>query len=179
MSEKDHHVKWDETNLEYNEQNKCATMKIDEPPTPFNFEYCEDEVDEEHAAKASLSFADQWKREGMDEIINDPEKLKPSFEASEPTEEDLAEKKKKFEEIRKEHYRIKNPLANHVQFNEDNNEEHEVEDEKQEEEDAETKHELFVKKRKAFYAEQDREAAERAKAMEADGMASEDSEGND
>ena len=109
-------------------------------------------------------------------------------------EEELAEKKKKFEEIRKEHYRMKNPPANHVQFNEDNNEEHEVEDEKQgellvrpwsndvpasEEEDAETKHELFVKKRKAFYAEQDREAAERAKAMEADEMDSEDSEGND
>eukprot|EP00960_Hanusia_phi_P045153 757059-Hanusia_phi.AAC.2 len=175
MSDKDHHVKWDETNLEYNEQNKCATMKIDEPPTPFNFEYCEDEVDEEHG---------KWKREGMDEIIGDPEKLKPSFE--EPSadmdicaaEEELAEKKKKFEETRKEHYRMKEALSNHVQFNEDKDEEHEVE-ESHDDEDAETKHELFVKKRKAFYAEQDREAAERAKAMEAEAMDSEDSEGND
>ena len=26
-----------------NENSRTATMTIDEPPTPFNFEYCEDE----------------------------------------------------------------------------------------------------------------------------------------
>jgi hypothetical protein len=39
-------VKWNEDNLKENDETRCATMKIDEPPTPFNFEYCEDEEDE-------------------------------------------------------------------------------------------------------------------------------------
>ena len=30
-------VRWDEENLKYNEENKSATMKIDEPKTPYNF----------------------------------------------------------------------------------------------------------------------------------------------
>ena len=36
-------LRWDEANLDYNEENKQPTMKIDEPPTPFNFDYCDDE----------------------------------------------------------------------------------------------------------------------------------------
>jgi hypothetical protein len=36
-------LRWDEENLDYNEENKQPTMKIDEPPTPFNFDYCDDE----------------------------------------------------------------------------------------------------------------------------------------
>ena len=35
---------WDEENLDYNEENKTPKMKIDEPPTPFNFDYCDDEL---------------------------------------------------------------------------------------------------------------------------------------
>ena len=42
-------VKWNEDNLAENERTKCATMTIDEPPTPFNFEYCEEEEEEEGA----------------------------------------------------------------------------------------------------------------------------------
>jgi hypothetical protein len=37
-------LRWDEENLEYNEENKTPKMKIDEPPTPFNFDYCDDEI---------------------------------------------------------------------------------------------------------------------------------------
>ena len=37
-------LRWDEENLEFNEENKTPKMKIDEPPTPFNFDYCDDEV---------------------------------------------------------------------------------------------------------------------------------------
>ena len=36
-------LRWDEENLDYNEENKTPKMKIDEPPTPFNFDYCDDE----------------------------------------------------------------------------------------------------------------------------------------
>ena len=39
-------LRWDEENLDYNEEHKTPKMKIDEPPTPFNFDYCDDEVDE-------------------------------------------------------------------------------------------------------------------------------------
>ena len=44
-------VQWNEDNLRENDESRCATMKIDEPPTPFNFEYCEDEEDE-HEGKS-------------------------------------------------------------------------------------------------------------------------------
>jgi hypothetical protein len=37
-------LSWDEENLDYNEENKTPKMKIDEPPTPFNFDYCDDEA---------------------------------------------------------------------------------------------------------------------------------------
>jgi len=37
-------LRWDEENLEFNEENKTPKMKIDEPPTPFNFDYCDDEL---------------------------------------------------------------------------------------------------------------------------------------
>lgn len=36
-------IVWDEQNLEVNEAQKSATMKIDEPKTPFNRHYTPDE----------------------------------------------------------------------------------------------------------------------------------------
>lgn len=44
-------VRWDENNLEVNDQNRSATMKIDEPPTPFNFEYCDEDPDDDEEQK--------------------------------------------------------------------------------------------------------------------------------
>ncbi|ELR13045.1 uncharacterized protein ACA1_097290 [Acanthamoeba castellanii str. Neff] len=46
-------VVWDEDNLIYNESNKSATMKIDEPPTPYNKEYDSAEDDEEESTSSS------------------------------------------------------------------------------------------------------------------------------
>jgi hypothetical protein len=46
-------VVWDEDNLIYNESNKSATMKIDEPPTPYNKEYDSGEEDEEESTSSS------------------------------------------------------------------------------------------------------------------------------
>ena len=43
-------LSWDEENLDYNEENKTPKMKIDEPPTPFNFDYCDDEAADEHGS---------------------------------------------------------------------------------------------------------------------------------
>lgn len=36
-------IRWDESNLEYNEQNKTATMKIDEAPTPYRYDCSDDD----------------------------------------------------------------------------------------------------------------------------------------
>mmetsp|Transcript_15346 Transcript_15346/g.33152 ORF Transcript_15346/g.33152 Transcript_15346/m.33152 type:complete len:170 (-) Transcript_15346:433-942(-) len=51
-------VVWDEENLEYNEANKSATMKIDEPDTPWasppTSELDEDEYDEVQAEPMGL-----------------------------------------------------------------------------------------------------------------------------
>lgn len=50
-------LSWDEENLDYNEENKTPKMKIDEPPTPFNFDYCDDEAADEHG---SVVFVNAW-----------------------------------------------------------------------------------------------------------------------
>ncbi len=47
-------VRWNEENLAENENSRTATMTIDEPPTPFNFEYCEDE--DEGSRSCSVIF---------------------------------------------------------------------------------------------------------------------------
>lgn len=47
-------VVWDEDNLIYNESNRSATMKIDEPPTPYNKESDSgSEYDDEESSSAS------------------------------------------------------------------------------------------------------------------------------
>mmetsp|Transcript_33199 Transcript_33199/g.51681 ORF Transcript_33199/g.51681 Transcript_33199/m.51681 type:complete len:232 (+) Transcript_33199:73-768(+) len=97
-------VKWDEENLKENEESRTATMKIDEPPTPFNFDYCDEENDPEDAPAsgpkpaaqpgseekpAEVTFAAQWAAAGMDEVLSDPANLRPSFEdgGEEPSEQ--------------------------------------------------------------------------------------------
>eukprot|EP00961_Rhodomonas_salina_P291254 3931843-Rhodomonas_salina.3 len=207
-------VRWDENNLEVNDQNRSATMKIDEPPTPFNFEYCDEDPDDDEEQKGEdggkvkstvgdagegsapaagkpkavgLSFAEQWEKAGMDEIVQDPKNLKPAaLEAalSKPflarsrvcaraAPEEEAEAKRKFEENRKKHYMMSEALGRKVGFDEEDEDEDEQDqgaepaDEGSDDAEAkETKRLEFAKKRKAFYQEKDREAAERAKRSE-------------
>jgi protein phosphatase inhibitor 2 len=42
-------IVWDEENLLINEANKCSTMKIDEPDTPYNFDYDPNECDDDES----------------------------------------------------------------------------------------------------------------------------------
>jgi hypothetical protein len=62
-------LRWDEENLEYNEENKTPKMKIDEPPTPFNFDYCDDELvdDEGMKRRAAVSTAQGLRRQSLAE----------------------------------------------------------------------------------------------------------------
>eukprot|EP00293_Proteomonas_sulcata_P004431 CAMPEP_0184326556 /NCGR_PEP_ID=MMETSP1049-20130417/142626_1 /TAXON_ID=77928 /ORGANISM="Proteomonas sulcata, Strain CCMP704" /LENGTH=165 /DNA_ID=CAMNT_0026648759 /DNA_START=752 /DNA_END=1249 /DNA_ORIENTATION=+ len=165
-------------------------MKIDEPPTPFNFDYCDEENDPEDAPAsgpkpaaqpgseekpAEVTFAAQWAAAGMDEVLSDPANLRPSFEdgGEEPTEEELEERKKAFDAKRKGHYNMSAALSRKVEFDEEG-EEDGKEPEADADEDELKKHEEFVKKRKAFYQERDRQAAERGKQIDAEEKEEED-----
>eukprot|EP00281_Chroomonas_sp_CCMP1168_P022180 CAMPEP_0206234950 /NCGR_PEP_ID=MMETSP0047_2-20121206/12877_1 /ASSEMBLY_ACC=CAM_ASM_000192 /TAXON_ID=195065 /ORGANISM="Chroomonas mesostigmatica_cf, Strain CCMP1168" /LENGTH=178 /DNA_ID=CAMNT_0053659097 /DNA_START=115 /DNA_END=648 /DNA_ORIENTATION=+ len=122
-------VHWNEENLEKNENERCATMKIDEPPTPFNFEYCQDDEEEEAAgagaegeAKAAekpdvpqtapaISFADQWEKAGLTEKLEqEKDSLIPTAEQNQITEEEREAAHKKFDENRKKHYNMREAM---------------------------------------------------------------------
>ena len=99
------HLKWDEINLYKTEQEKCATMKIDEPKTPytggFNPDgeyYQEDEID---IPAFNLGESDDDKEEESKQLTAE-------------------ERHKRFEEKRKQHYHMKAlPLKQGVQLDEE------------------------------------------------------------
>lgn len=59
---------WDEDNLIYNESHKTATMKIDEPPTPYNKDYdsAEDEEDEPATSATTTTTNSLHEKENED-----------------------------------------------------------------------------------------------------------------
>lgn len=129
------HLQWDEINLYKTEQEKNATMKIDEPKTPYEGgfnpegEYYKDDDDEE-IPKFELGTGefDHVTGPGMDslhggEVIRDEQ----SEEGIEPEEsqpvETTEEKHKRFEEMRKAHYHLKgNALKQKIQVSDDEDE---------------------------------------------------------
>ena len=139
-------LKWDEANLYLAEQEKSATMKINEPKTPYakHYDPAEDEdevrtLDAQELVVDELDKARESKREksaresdipGLD--IGEPEEAIPESQqsdglhrsnsgkekqveidpSSEPEEvvglsKEEREKHKKFEEMRKKHYEMK------------------------------------------------------------------------
>ena len=142
-------LKWDEANLYLTEQEKSATMKIDEPKTPYAPRYDPDEdVDELRALDARELVVDeldsktksptrasrsQHRVAREDEIpgleLGEPEEEVPALMPGErkavhvddkaarqenvgPSEEER-EKHRRFEEMRKRHYEMRE-VASHL-----------------------------------------------------------------
>lgn len=128
------HLQWDEVNLYKTEQEKCATMKIDEPKTPYEGgfnpegEYYKD--DEEDIPDFKLGSGEYDHIEDKGSSLNGGEVIKdPRYEEEEPKEEEeptetAEEKHKRFEEMRKEHYHLKgNALKQKIEISDDEDDE--------------------------------------------------------
>lgn len=103
------HLKWDEINLYKTEQEKAATMKIDEPKTPYEggFDptgeyYQEDEEipEFELGESAHVEPQQQIQDDNIEDLTGDEQE-----EEEKPLTAE--ERHKKFEEMRKNHYHMK------------------------------------------------------------------------
>jgi hypothetical protein len=95
-------IVWDEDNLIYNESQKSATMKIEEPPTPYNRDYdsADDEETEEPEKKDNM-------QQHFDELSSKLAEAKPrrlSFSSDEDEGEEDKEESKEFKTKRSQHY---------------------------------------------------------------------------
>lgn len=121
------HLKWDELNLYKTEQEKCATMKIDEPKTPYEGGFNpegEYYKDDDESTIPGFSLGSGTFEEGIvnnDESLNGGEIIKdPDYKEPEQPQEDekehpmsAEEKHKAFEEKRKAHYHLKGNALKH------------------------------------------------------------------
>ncbi|KAH3659398.1 uncharacterized protein OGAPODRAFT_16359 [Ogataea polymorpha] len=126
------HLKWDEKNILINELEKSATMKIDEPKTPYeggfdpNNDYyrSDNEEDEMEALDLGEGVDDEAPvyNENRIEVVQQPEEKPGSEPESGDENKELSpeEKHRLFEERRKQHYHLKaNPLKQPIQVSDD------------------------------------------------------------
>ena len=121
----DEHLKWDEINLYQTEQEKAATMKIDEPKTPYeggfnpDGEYYQDEDEDEIAefslGKGQYDHVDANVLESLNGGKIIPNENLEEEEENEPPKPELTaeERHKLFEERRKAHYHMKGDVLHH------------------------------------------------------------------
>jgi protein phosphatase inhibitor 2 len=143
------HLKWDEANLYLTEQEKAATMKITEPKTPYqgavgDSEYyrSDDDTSSRGDAESLENFAlgeselpavgschsGQGSRiTRREDYADDSDQEQESDDNYEETPE---ERHRRFERLRKEHYRMKGDVLHHpmpsAEDDEDDNEDDEV-----------------------------------------------------
>jgi hypothetical protein len=116
-------VQWDEQNLEENERIKLELdpTKIDEPKTPYHPSKDENLSDDESLEMSPLSLSDdvgvQGTRSGGRRSMFE-EHLEQEIEYS-IDEEEGTEKRRKFLEARKEHYKVGRHLLSHKSKDDD------------------------------------------------------------
>lgn len=130
------HLKWDEANIYKNEQEKSATMKIDEPKTPYqgpagDSEYYLPDEDEDIVKTRNdkvlavdeldeFSLGESRYDDGVDATVeNDRIQKDPNVEEEDDEEDDgeetldAEERKRRFEAMRKAHYHMKGNVLHH------------------------------------------------------------------
>lgn len=127
-AEANEHLKWDEINLYKTEQEKAATMKIDEPKTPYEggfnpqgeyYQQDEDQEDDIPEFQLGKGEADDLEQSLYGSKILPREEGDEEEEEEEEEERPLTaeERHKKFEEMRKKHYHMKaKPLSRHYDY---------------------------------------------------------------
>lgn len=110
------HLKWDEINLYKTEQEKAATMKIDEPKTPYEggFDplgeyYQEDDAEAIPAFTLGESeFVPEAAKESLNggEVIDSPDQDEEEDDEKDEEEILAEERHRRFEEMRKKHYHL-------------------------------------------------------------------------
>ncbi|KKA27742.1 hypothetical protein TD95_001273 [Thielaviopsis punctulata] len=128
-------LKWDEANLYLTEQERTAKMKIDEPKTPYAGHYNpDDDPDDDDIPGMSLGEPEEAVPEPVVSEHKTNRAVHVDEEMASGHDEDVyagmspeeREKHRKFEELRKKHYEMKNVaalLAHAVDEDEDEDEE--------------------------------------------------------
>lgn len=110
------HLKWDEVNLYKTEQEKSATMKIDEPKTPYEggfnpegeyYKEDEEEIPDFQLGEGETSHENNLQSLNGGQVIEDPSYRNEEEEEEKEKPLSAEERHKKFEEMRKEHYHMK------------------------------------------------------------------------
>lgn len=108
----DGRLKWDEDNLQLSELQKTATMKIDEPKTPY-VHYCDREEGEESESASEMSLIElEEGGEEEEEAEGEEEEEVSEYEQEEQRERrEEQEHREEFSRHRSAHYDMREAMA--------------------------------------------------------------------